>query len=206
AARALVQGANDASRARHARHLAHHRRQIERVVQRRNAEPRVEDFAYEGQMLRVGVYSRKASVEGTTPEADALVRERVAADVLTATRQEMGCRPALCRADFEHAHTRRDVAVERDGERVRVREPEVARELRVDPWEHPVDLVVGLVPALRPRLREPPFDLALLLARAGEIVVQQQRDIAVQVEGAAAGFADERSVLLVQSAATDRAT
>ena len=89
---------------------------------------------------------------------------------------------------------------------MRICEPQLSGELRLDPGQPPVDVVVRLVPTLCLCLRNPSRHLAPLLFGAAEVVVQEQRNVAVDAEGAAALFAPEDVVVVSQRAATDRAT
>src|SRR5436309_4742726 len=88
---------------------------------------------------------------------------------------------------------------------MRVREPELTCELGLDPRKPSIDLVVGFVPALGPGFRHPTRHLALLGDRSGKIVVEEQRDVAVELERAAARFAEKHVLALAHPAATDRA-
>ena len=106
-ARALVQRGDDAAAARDARELADHRAQVERVVERRDAEGEVEARGRERQPLAVGLHAQVRAdallEERAAAEADQRVDDEVAGDVLAAERHEVLRRPALRGADLEHA-------------------------------------------------------------------------------------------------------
>ena len=133
-------------------------------------------------MLAVGLHARERPdarlVERAAADPDVRVGEDVGGDVLDAARDQVLRRPPLRRADLEHAHPRPHVPLEQQRERVLVRAPglvvpaEVAAEVR----ELRVDLVVGLVPALRLRHRHPALDLAALLGDPRQAVVEHARD------------------------------
>src|SRR5262249_45401623 len=100
------------------------------------------------------------------------------------------------------------VAVEQHLEGVPGRKPgEVlpAGDLPGRKGEHPVDRVVGLVPALRLCLLGPPGDLGELLPRAGEIGVEQVRDPVLDRERPPAAFAFGRGLSALEPRAAERA-
>ena len=96
--------AADPAAARDARELAHHRAEVERVVERRDAEGDVEASVRERQALGVGLDPQVGparSSKTAAAEADQRVDDQVAGDVLAAERQQVLRRPALRGADLE---------------------------------------------------------------------------------------------------------
>src|SRR5207247_88969 len=92
----------DSAALRHARHLAHHFRQIERVVQRRDAVRDVEGAVLERKVLAVGLYATELAVERAAAQPDLRVDEDVRRDVLAAALQPEPGRPGLRSPDLEH--------------------------------------------------------------------------------------------------------
>src|SRR5205085_8283712 len=205
-ARSLVQRAHEPSSPRHPRQLAHQRTQFERVVQRRDAERQIEDLVGEREVFGVGLHARKLTVDRAATETDPRVRERVRAHVRAAARQQVWRSPALRGADLECAHPLLEVAVAEHRERVRVRAPELAGKRWIRPRQLAVDRIVRLVPAFALRLRDPAVHLALLRARAREVVMEEERDAALDGKGARAFDAREPRRVLADAAPADRAT
>ena len=193
-ARALVQRAHPAALAGDARHLAHHRRQVERMVQRGDAVRDVERLRGEGEVLAVGLDAAERAdpllVERAAAEPDHRVGEDVRRHVLAAERHEVLRRPCLRRSHLEHAHAGTHVAIEQQRERVLRRAPVlvVPAEVAVEVRQMRVDLVVGLVPALRLRHRRPALDLAPLGLDARQAVVEHPRHAVLDREDGAAAM------------------
>ena len=161
-------------------------------------------------MLPVRLDPRKVAVERAAAEADVRVDEDVGRDVLAVAFEPEARGPCLRGAHLEHAQAAPpfDVAVEEHLERVAVREPVelVPPELLIYKWENRVHDVVGLVPALGLRLLEPARRLAQLLLRAGEPLVEQQRNAVIRAaEGSTAAGAPEPLAVLPQLGAAERA-
>ena len=118
---------DDAAAAGDARELADHRAQVERVVQRRDAERDVEGSVGERQALAVGLHAQVRAdallEERAAAEADQRVDDEVARHVLAAARHEVLRRPALRGAELEHAVARPHVVVEQQLEAVLRRAP-----------------------------------------------------------------------------------
>ena len=75
----------------------------------------------------------------------------------------------------------------------------VPAEVAVEVRQVGVDLVIGLVPALRPRHRRPALDLAALGLDARQAVVEHARHTVLDgKDGAAAAAAQRRAVVLEQ--------
>ena len=181
-ARPLVQPGDDAAAPRHARELADHRLEVERVVERRDAEGDVERAVGERQPLAVGldpqVRPDALLEEPAAAEPDQRVDDEVAGDVLAAARQQVLRGPALRRAELEHAVARLHVVVEQQLEAVLGRRPGavVPAEVAVEERQRGVDPVVGLVPALLLRELGPAGELAELRVEPGRRRVEQARD------------------------------
>ena len=201
--------ATTAPRTRDPRHLLHHPREVERVMERRDAVDDVERLVGERQVLAVGLDAAEVAVERAAPEPDLRVDEDVGGDELAVALEPEARGPGLRRADLEHAQAApvADVAAEQHLEGVGVPEPRqvVPPELAVHEREHRVDRVVGLVPALGPGLLDPAGGLAELLAGAGQILVEHQRDPVLDAERAAAARAGQRAVGLREGGAAERA-
>ena len=116
--RPLVQPGDDAAPLRHPGHLAHHPRQVERVVEGRDAEREVERAVGERQVLAVRLNAPESAdplgVERAAAETDHRVGQDVGADVLAASREEVLGGPAPRRSNLEQAHARAHVVLEQD--------------------------------------------------------------------------------------------
>ena len=207
--RPLVQPRDDGTAARDPSHLLHHPRQVERVMKGRDAVDDVERLVGERQVLAVGLDAAEVAVERAAPEADLRVDEDVGGDELAVALEPEARGPGLRRADLEHAQAApvADVAAEQHLEGVGVPEPRqvVPPELAVHEREHRVDRVVRLVPALGPGLLDPAGGLAELLAGAGQILVEHERDPALDAERPAAARAGQRAAGLGEGGAAERA-
>ena len=144
--------------------------QVERVVERRDAERDVE-----ARRRRTGGARRRPGCAGTGPtrssknapaaEADQRVDDEVAGDVLAAARQQVLSDAQLFAAPISSTRSPGlDVAVEQQLEAVLGRGPGavVPAEVAVQERQRRVDPVVGLVPALLAREHRPGRELAQL--------------------------------------------
>src|SRR5579885_775608 len=203
-ARALVQRGDDAAAARHARELAAHRRKVECVVERRDAERDVEAPVGEREPLPVGLDAEVGAdallEEPAAAEPDQRVDDEVGGHVGAAAGQEVLRGPALRRADLEHPVAGADEPLEEDAEAVLGGAPGAVcppeRAVRVG--EDGVEPVVGLVPALLAGERRPRRRLPELRLEPRRVRVDQAEDAVLGAVAPAAAAAREP---LVQPAA-----
>ena len=209
--RPLVERADHAVTPGDARHLAHHRAEVERVVERGDAVRKVEGAGGEREVLAVRLHEPERAdaplVEGRPPETDVGVGEDVGRDVRDAAGDEVLRRPRLRRPDLEHPHPRPHVPLEQERERVLGRAPVlvIPAEVAVEVRKVGVDLVVGLVPAVRLRHRRPALDLAPLLGDARKPVVEHARYPVLDRKATAARRAGKHVAFCGELSATDGA-
>src|SRR5262249_36730675 len=136
-------------------------------------------------------------VEGAAAEADHVVVQHVGGNVVAPTRYEVLRGPRLCCSDLEDLRAGLYPALEEAREGVLVRRPHgvVPAEVAADEGEGGLDPLLGLVPLLVPRLLDPAFDLALLLADPCQTVAEHERHASLDPIGLSAREALECSLL-----------